>query len=1662
MKKKSSRSGEGGNSIFSGALNNINFLSGEVDPQTGLFSSVITFGTLFADRSFGPDFPLKMTFSPFGTLAETSSHDALLGKGWEMDLPSYNGAADTITLPGGKSYKIYNTSWAGEGTPWRISHLAKDILIFGENGSYDSKLITIRMKNGEEFLIYCPDQYAGYIQKYTAPDGRYFEFDIREVSGGIRLDEVTDNHGGTLVDFSYGDHETKITLSPGTASERKITLSTSGRDDSLSYFYIEDPDGEDIMTEFEYEFTDIGSGTDVCSINKIIHPSGAEETVEYFNKIYLPNDAPWDDFPAVSIHRIQYASGGPVIETEYELGVKTEIELGAGSQHNFFGNGLNINWEDATDSLANYNGEYTYSNVVTEDGTKQTTFTYNKFHELLIQEETYDGGVTKKTTYSEYYGDDSIPLEDQTDVRYELKKKETVSYSDSSGKVIDFITEYDHDDYGNELLEKLPDGTSTQNSYYPAAGEDGACPPHPFGLVAFVKETLTVPNNAQETAKKSTYTYQAQAKIPGGDPGNFVNVKSESYAGVIVNYSYYEDTSVPHYGMLKQKTTGKVGAASYLQYGYTLDSATATLTISQTLSSDIDSAVLSSSETKTWANDQTIGEVDEDQLSMQYTYDSIGRLKQETKAVGTPYEATRSWIYTAIKDMDTPDPEVGMIGWCIQEQNNASGSKIRTYYDHGKNEFFKFTCDDLGLYHKVSRIEYDALKRKTAEYRYDHELDAAGLVIQTFNQSMVSAYGTWGEVKKTTGFTGMESVKEVNPFTLQTTEYAQHPDSASVNLLPHRSTYNLFQEKEKVEVMSAIGEAATVVHSKTYGFDGFGRQTSQTSEEGKTITKNYDGFDRPVTVTYGDGTKTIVTYEGAGDELIQSIKVVDDLAVETEMGTKSYDGLGRLLSKTVNGATWNYDYDSAKGAGTKAWRVTNARKHSLLFEFIPGLNALQKSAASLVAGADFTSDKELENIFTYATKDTCDATHPNGSLKQASGDHGKYDYTYTPTGKVKTVTQNVNGKPTAKFDYQKVTLLGKPLKIQVTKDGGNPIDVVIAYDAFGRLLSTTQEGLVSQYSYDLLGRVSSLTVFDQATGIGTPLQTTAMKYDPYNGKESKRTVSAGDKVTVFDYLYYGDTMLKQRTTTITGTEAGTLVEKFTYESKGRLHVYEIATGYSSHLLPLNEHGQPFIRQEMVHNALDNLASLKIGFPNGDENTSTYIYSGTRLTAITNSLTTAGNPNAYPASVALTYDADGNLLTITSTDTSGATLDTSNLTYSPFNKVSGINGNAYSYDCFNRLLGAGDETYYYKEGDRFMDHTSGDEWVSYMNHGIVPVAEMNTGSKKVLSTDSGNTVFGVTVSGSTKHTTFSPHGVGSNTARTGFNGEYKDPLSGGYLLGNGNRLYLPHLGVFNTMDSKSPFSIGGVNSYQYCQGDPINFSDPSGEFGFLTFLISATIGVAVAAAAEGIRSGISGEKFNSKRFLMHAAFSVVTAGIGTALKTTKTGAKITASASKAISSAVKSTRATSAASRGAKKAGSAIAKTGKRAWASTKSAGKTGARKASGKGRSHKLHESPEKTKGAMVREQGAVGTMTDIETGKTFEFLSDRGDLLYEKPGKMDRFFEVSGQSYFSLASITFTLVSAVVKGFNDREDTEEEASDTQVEPVYAGESFAQYYGDDE
>lgn len=117
--------------------------------------------------------------------------------------------------------------------------------------------------------------------------------------------------------------------------------------------------------------------------------------------------------------------------------------------------------------------------------------------------------------------------------------------------------------------------------------------------------------------------------------------------------------------------------------------------------------------------------------------------------------------------------------------------------------------------------------------------------------------------------------------------------------------------------------------------------------------------------------------------------------------------------------------------------------------------------------------------------------------------------------------------------------------------------------------------------------------------------------------------------------------------------------------------------------------------------------------------------------------------------------------------------------------------------------------------------------------------------------------------------------------SGYNGERQDPISQTYHLGNGYRSYNPMLMRFAAPDSWSPFGAGGLNAYLYCEGDPVNRTDPSGH---LSGQAWAGIGLGIVGLLGIIVTGgmaIAAEGGVMAAILSADAVDLVAGGLGAA-------------------------------------------------------------------------------------------------------------------------------------------------------------------------------------
>lgn len=109
---------------------------------------------------------------------------------------------------------------------------------------------------------------------------------------------------------------------------------------------------------------------------------------------------------------------------------------------------------------------------------------------------------------------------------------------------------------------------------------------------------------------------------------------------------------------------------------------------------------------------------------------------------------------------------------------------------------------------------------------------------------------------------------------------------------------------------------------------------------------------------------------------------------------------------------------------------------------------------------------------------------------------------------------------------------------------------------------------------------------------------------------------------------------------------------------------------------------------------------------------------------------------------------------------------------------------------------------------------------------------NQQNKGLVATESKGSVIDVVHSDSMTRHMYTPYGYGPAVSAMfpspGFTGAMLESVTGCYMLGNGTRGYNPRMMRFSSSDRLSPFLNGGLNSYAYCEGDPVNYSDPTGQ------------------------------------------------------------------------------------------------------------------------------------------------------------------------------------------------------------------------------------------
>ena len=90
--------------VHSNAFNFGEFVSGGVDPRTGMYTCSFSLGKLHSADLNGPELALSMGFNPL------NQADSGFGIGWSLTLTHYDLRSKVMTLSNGERYKAVETS----------------------------------------------------------------------------------------------------------------------------------------------------------------------------------------------------------------------------------------------------------------------------------------------------------------------------------------------------------------------------------------------------------------------------------------------------------------------------------------------------------------------------------------------------------------------------------------------------------------------------------------------------------------------------------------------------------------------------------------------------------------------------------------------------------------------------------------------------------------------------------------------------------------------------------------------------------------------------------------------------------------------------------------------------------------------------------------------------------------------------------------------------------------------------------------------------------------------------------------------------------------------------------------------------------------------------------------------------------------------------------------------------------------------------------------------------------------------------------------------------------------------------------------------------------------------------------------------------------------
>jgi RHS repeat-associated protein len=724
-----------------------------------------------------------------------------------------------------------------------------------------------------------------------------------------------------------------------------------------------------------------------------------------------------------------------------------------------------------------------------------------------------------------------------------------------------------------------------------------------------------------------------------------------------------------------------------------------------------------------------------------YAYDAVDRPTVVTDAMGaattTTYDAAGEQVLVtdplgrqtriAYDADDRPIAVTDPTGAITRTAHDAAGNIILTTDALGRSSSIAYDADNrkvsatdaLG---DVVSLAYDANgnlttltdpNRNTTTYSYDADnretvtsdplgntttngYDAdANVVTVTDGRGNVTAYG-YDSLNRRTSVTDAMQNKTQYLFDgqgnlLEMIDPAQtQPVTYAYDALNRRTTSTDALNEKTTAVYDAQGNVIAVIDAdgnrKTTAYDADNRPTVVTDALGDTSTTNYDVVGEVASTVDQLGRTTVFTHDNDG----RQTSVTDPAGNVT---SSIYDLVGNAISVTNPlGETTTTSYDALNRPTTVTDPLGDA------------------TASTYDADGNLSTVTDADgNVTTYAY----DGDNREVSVVDATGLPRLFAYDQVGDlvqqtdrdGRVTTYAYDADNRRTTEIwvgaSYSITTSYNADSHVTASSDPDATYSYT--YDGAGRVLTQTNAGtpisptVQLTYGYDAAG--NTLAVSDTINGVAAGV--TTYGYDALNRETSVKQTGTGVVAKSVTFGYDADSELTSESRYGSATATGTpVMSAYTYDNDGRLatlaHTYG-SSAISTYLWQYDAASQiiqettPDASSVITYDADGQLLSATSTNPTLDP-PQNYSYDATGNRANGGDVTGPGNELMSDGTYDYQYDGEGNLTQKTQILTGAVTTDTWDYRDRLAEVVSTTSAGVvtqdvkYTYDAYNRRIG----------------------------------------------------------------------------------------------------------------------------------------------------------------------------------------------------------------------------------------------------------------------------------------------------------------------------------------------------------------------------------------